>query len=253
MTEQEWNECTDPRRMLNAITNRVSLRKLRLFGVACCRLIWHLLPDERSRRAVETAEALADGLVTEAEAEAAGNAAAEVNGHEMEGIAEAIGWRATNAAAFLLPLPEEMWQLISVWEYVAVAMEGEAIVREGGSPEMLDTWSDQSVESGRTMGWTSIDPDEDLARVIREVMGPSPLPPAKPNPAWLTTSVVALAHAAYDDREVPSGRLNLGRLAVLADALEEADCTDTDLLSHLRGPGPHMRGCHGIDALLGTK
>ena len=40
------------------------------------------------------------------------------------------------------------------------------------------------------------------------------------------------------------------RLPILADALEEASCTDTDILTHLRGPGPHYRGCHVVDLLL---
>jgi hypothetical protein len=33
------------------------------------------------------------------------------------------------------------------------------------------------------------------------------------------------------------------RLQVLADALEDAGCTDADVLGHLRGPGVHVRGC----------
>jgi hypothetical protein len=37
----------------------------------------------------------------------------------------------------------------------------------------------------------------------------------------------------------------------LADALEEAGCTDANLLGHLRGPGPHALGCHALDAVLG--
>jgi hypothetical protein len=36
---------------------------------------------------------------------------------------------------------------------------------------------------------------------------------------------------------------------VLADALEEAGCTDAALLDHLRGPGIHVRGCWVVDAL----
>jgi hypothetical protein len=40
-------------------------------------------------------------------------------------------------------------------------------------------------------------------------------------------------------------------LPVLADLLEEAGCTDAALLGHLRGPGPHILGCHALDAVLG--
>jgi hypothetical protein len=41
------------------------------------------------------------------------------------------------------------------------------------------------------------------------------------------------------------------RLGVLADALEEAGCTDPALLGHLRDRGLHVRGCHVVDLLLG--
>jgi hypothetical protein len=49
---------------------------------------------------------------------------------------------------------------------------------------------------------------------------------------------------------MPSGVLENARLAVLADALEEAGCFDADLLGHLRSPGPHARGCFVINLLL---
>ena len=39
-------------------------------------------------------------------------------------------------------------------------------------------------------------------------------------------------------------------LPILADALEEAGCTDADILEHLRGSGPHLRGCWAVDTLL---
>jgi hypothetical protein len=63
--------------------------------------------------------------------------------------------------------------------------------------------------------------------------------------------VLALAQAAYDERELPAGTLDTTRLAVLADAVEEAGCDQADLLAHLRGPGPHVRGCWTVDLLLG--
>jgi hypothetical protein len=45
-------------------------------------------------------------------------------------------------------------------------------------------------------------------------------------PAHRTAGLLALAQAAYDERELPSGHLDQARLAVLADALEEAGCGD---------------------------
>src|SRR5262249_9202244 len=80
MTEAEWLECTDLPRMLKFLRGKVSARKLRLFACACCRRIGHLLGDERSRNAVETAERYADRLAGAGEmcaAPAAGWAAAE--------------------------------------------------------------------------------------------------------------------------------------------------------------------------------
>jgi hypothetical protein len=43
--------------------------------------------------------------------------------------------------------------------------------------------------------------------------------------------------------------LDPDRLAVLADAMEEAGA-DAEMVEHLRGPGPHVRGCLVLDLLL---
>jgi hypothetical protein len=61
--------------------------------------------------------------------------------------------------------------------------------------------------------------------------------------SWRDGTIPKLAEAIYEDRA-------FDRLPILADALEDAGCTDADLLHHCRGPGPHIRGCWVVDLLL---
>jgi hypothetical protein len=66
------------------------------------------------------------------------------------------------------------------------------------------------------------------------------------DPTWLSWNdgvVVNLAQAVYEERAFDC-------LPVLADALEEAGCTDADILAHCRSVGPHVRGCWVVDLLL---
>ena len=61
---------------------------------------------------------------------------------------------------------------------------------------------------------------------------------------WNNGTVPKLAQAIYDKR-------SFDEMPILADALEEAGCADEEMLLHLRGPGPHVRGCFVLDLLLG--
>jgi hypothetical protein len=84
------------------------------------------------------------------------------------------------------------------------------------------------------------------AGLLRDIFG-NPFRPAKVKRSWLkwnNGTVVKLARSIDDERA-------FDRLPVLADALEEAGCTDADLLGHLRSRGPHVRGCFPVDLLLG--
>jgi hypothetical protein len=214
-------------------TGKASDRKLRLFAVACCRRIWPLLPSEGSCQAVNAAERYADGELSEQRFRKLGGAAElayeEANSNVLDpecpdpygaGIAEAAA-----IAAF--------W-LSHVVDHSDLAAEAavEAIRQATGTPE-----GERRHQAG----------------LLHEIFGPLPFRPVTLDSTWLTYrggSVPRLAQATYDDRQLPSGHLDRNRLAVLADALEEAGCHDQDMLGHCRGPGPHTRGCWVVDLLL---
>jgi hypothetical protein len=187
--EKQWTTAKNPRNMLRLLHGKASQRKLRLFAAACCRRIWGQLTDERSRRAVEVGERLAD-----AEATTKGRPAAEY------ATMHRAWWAAWNSA--------------------------EAACKHAGAKAQAD--------------------------LLRCIIG-NPFRPVTLSPGWRTPQVVALAQAAYDQRELPAGTLDLARLAVLADALEDAGCSDELLLGHLRGGGVHVRGCFAVDAVLGRQ
>lgn len=94
----------------------------------------------------------------------------------------------------------------------------------------------------------------ELAALVRDVIAN----PFRPLPlldrailAWSSGTIPRLAQALCDDRHLPTGTLDAERLAILADALEDAGLTDAEFLEHLRKPGPHYRGCWPVDLLLG--
>jgi hypothetical protein len=206
MTEAGWLACADPEPMLEAVYDRASQRKLRLFAIACCRRVWHLLATDDCRRAVKVAERFADGLASEAELI---DAADLVRKSWLETMPKnrresAAYWLADSAAA---RMPEPI-----------IAAVGGRVLAAGG-----DEMAAQS-------------------RLLRCLFG-DPARPVLLDPAWLNATVVGMARVIYDGRQFDD-------LPILADALEDAGCADADLLSHLRGPGPHARGCHVLDAIL---
>ena len=80
-------------------------------------------------------------------------------------------------------------------------------------------------------------------RLIRDIFG-NPFRPATFHPDWCTSTVTALARQMYELREFSA-------LPILADALQDAECDNNDILGHCRGPGPHVRGCWVVDLVLG--
>jgi hypothetical protein len=100
---------------------------------------------------------------------------------------------------------------------------------------------------GGVSAWAQAVPVERRAHcdLLRDIFcNPFKLPAVQP--AWLKwnhRTIPAIARGIYDDRA-------FDRLGILADALEDAGCSDPAILAHCREPGEHVRGCWVLDLLL---
>jgi hypothetical protein len=208
-------------------------RKLRLFAAGCCHHVQHLLTDPRSLQALDIIERYVDGQATKAERREAANPAGRVTfdlERETDGRLQA-------ASAVCSALVDIMDEFTDVTQAAKEAAEAATVARSDPERDYDEYQKDKEAEEAYQ------------AQLLRDIFG-NPFRPVSFDPAWRTTTVLALAQAAYQERSLPAGTLDVTRLAILADALEDAGCTDADILSHCRNPGPHVRGCWVVDLVL---
>ncbi len=249
MTEQEWLTCGDPGPALEFLRGKASVRKFRLFAVACCRQIEPLvLKTALGYRAVIAAERMADGRTVDEDLEGfVGRLAREGSSWVWDGSGQTrekdIIASAAQAAAYALdeegvllgsvPLPYGRAQCVRAADYAARAAAHRQRINDR-DPFLRRTWLRERVRQ---------------MQLVREVFG-SPFQSALAvDPSWLAwngDTAAKLAAALYEERA-------FDRLPVLADALEDSGCADANLLGHLRGPGPHLRGCWALDRVLGKE
>jgi len=229
MTEAEWLACGEPfelsNELLRAPREVMSFRRRQLFGVACCRRAWHLLWGP--------ARDLVDGC----EVRRPGQDLSPLRAYRAA-VAEAPeadrtpspARLANHAVTHLLPgrhghPPDN----------VALALAGEragVLVPEPGDPAATPAWSAEYAAERAVQ-----------ADLFRDIFG-NPFRPATLDRSWLTPTVVSPAEGIYAERA-------FDRLPILADALQDAGCDHADILTHLRGGGPHVRGCWAPDLILG--
>jgi hypothetical protein len=234
MNEREWLKCTETYKMLEFLSRNGSGRKLRLFACGVCRQrAWHLLVDKRSRKAIEVAERYAEGMANQTLLRAAwlrARAAAQAvgRGSGVRGSIK-VAQRAAAAAAVVAHRSHQRTRHAAGWVFSTV-WYGEGL----------------NDESRRTA-------ERSAHLVLLRCVFGNPFRPVTLDRAWLRWNggtIPKLAQAIYDERSLPEGALNPTRLAILADALEEAGCTHTEMLSHCRDSGAHVRGCWVVDAIL---
>jgi hypothetical protein len=229
MTEADWSQCQDPDRMLAFLRGKLTARTIQLFVCCCCRRVWDHLRDA-CREAVEVTEGVADGALSQGELTRVEQLAwAESQEPRVQKIGRVrvsslAVWCATRAH-------DRSVSTRSSADYASLAFGLEV---EGGPKDVQAQAREKGVQCD----------------LLREMIC-NPFRPVKLDHSWLTAMVRSLAQAAYDERILPSGELDPARLAILADALEDAGCHDEQVLEHCRGNGPHVRGCFVVDLLLG--
>jgi hypothetical protein len=233
LTEEEWSTAVDPwRLLLRQWPRKTTDRKFALFAVACWRQIWNLI-NEESRRAIEALEEFAD-LAPERQRpedwEAIRDAVCPLA--EIGAESEQAGWNperaareATSLVTWLVLSPAES----SILEQVRYEFEGAAL---DSGEAVSSAWRARACAH---------------CELLRHVVGdPFHHPPVVPSHCleWNGGTVPAIALGIYRDRV-------FGEMPILADALEDAGCTDAQILDHCRAGGDHMRGCWALDLVLG--
>jgi hypothetical protein len=231
MTEQEWLACIDPGPMLEFLKGKATDRKWRLFACACCRRVWHLLSDERSRRAVDVAERYAEGKAGTRDQEAA--CAAAAGAVDAVRAAYADVYEASRHQRYHAGLAA-LYAIQAAYPAVlyAAAHATEAALPHGGAAD--------AEPAARGVAEAA------QCQVLRDMFGLLPFRPVTIAPdvlAWNDGTVGRIADGIYEERA-------FDRLPILADALLDAGCDDEELLAHCRSAGPHVQGCWAVDLIL---
>jgi hypothetical protein len=234
LNEREWLQSKDPRRLCSTARRLLSLRskkvrrKFRLFGCACCRQIWPLLGPQ-GRNAVEVSERFADDQADLGDLERAGAEA-------VSAIVLMRRERSLNGPQNGAYIAMGASVRITFSRYVANAAYSIAMdVRQAA--RLTDTSNSQAIF--REHGLRQCDH-------LRCIFGNIFRSPSL-RPAWLKWQGGMVRHIALDIYD----KNEFHHLPILADALEEAGCTDEPILTHCRQHANHVRGCWVVDLLLG--
>ena len=242
MTEAEWLANDSPYLMLQFVRHRASKRKLRLYACACCRQVWNLMLDVRSRKAVEVSEKYADGLASKEEMSAA------------QGEASAAVQVASQKKVYPLPKVETTW---FKGQLVFFTKHGEAAKAAKAAARSTDRFSTMTEEMSQASGWalnaeaighTVSEIHEFRKRysnLLRCIFG-NPFRPVVAFPTWLTHDALVVAQTIYDNRAFT-------KMPALANALERTRCEDQEILSHCMNPSEHAMGCWVVDLVLGKR
>lgn len=232
-----WLQGTDWQALVAAIEAEPSDRKLRLYAAACCRAVWSMLPDVRSRAAVQAAEEFADAKIDHDALQTAFRAVRySVGKHDTPRLrAQSFAQQAARSTADLSSHQAATYAAQHSADAASWSQWGDA-ERDGATDEQFCRFRQAAL----------LEQIASQTARFEEICPPATPGKSSPSRSWITPALLEMAQGIYDQR---SFRL----LPVLADALEEAGCPDGELVAHLRRPAEHVRGCWALDIILGKQ
>lgn len=210
-------------------------RRIRLYAAACCRSLWDLFSDPRSKQAIEATELFADGKLSEKRLQVAWN-----NARKAHDASHHYPRAPTPNRTAALAARHLSWAREFEPGWIGAGPKGESAMPSSGYGTLWHL-NQAACHSGRE-GYRAAE----WVALIHEIFG-NPFRPAQPIPVEVLDAnggaVRRVAKAIYKDRSWET-------LCVLADALEEAGYEDAEVLRHFRSPGQHARGCWALDLCL---
>ncbi len=222
MTEAEWLTPGDLSEHVKFLWAQKRTRKLRLFGVGCCRPLEPWMYDPVMQEALLCAERLADGNLSDS---------TMVKWRQKVQRAEDARKPATNEQDATRQRTV-YWTVRSVCHdnrFSCYADSWTTLVRD------REVFGEEFVRRGTAFAHATL--LEVFGNPFRRLTFPQ---------EWLTSTVVALASQMYKSRD-------FSPMPILADALQDVGCDNDDILTHCRGSGPHVRGCWVVDLVLGKE
>jgi hypothetical protein len=225
-----WLAATDPEEMLRQLADGASERKLRLWAVACCRPLAGLIDEDWCAKCLDVCERFADERASAAELRAEEQALDRL---EVVEFAKALALRTLALLASQQAASRQAAQAAAIFGSRQAADAVEEFAIRGGAQDPQTGLSVHRRERARQ------------AALLREIFG-NPFRPGVIDPLWLSAN----DGAALDLARTIDETGNFDAMPILADALEEAGCADSDVLWHCRDGKNHVRGCWALDLVL---
>ena len=255
----EWHRFPPIHKMLNTLRKPVHYRrKVRLFAAACLRRVAHIFQDSGNLHWLEALEDFADKQYPEQKLKGLREDAKELQKQDKK------KWsRFARKSDYQNPVPTSEMMPVRARIHALSAFLAATDKPRGCIDSKLVAYNIQvavdpllNVEDITQHALDYYDPlatsvsgaCERVAQthLVRDIFFDSKQSPPEMNKAWLTSSVRALAEAIYENH-------TFGDMPILADALEEAGCTNEIVLSHCRCNPIHARGCWVLDGILGKE